>query len=933
MLKIGYNAYPSINYQYISKQSTTIIQLMKSTRILFAIVIFSAFLSQSAFAQDSVVLNNILTKTKRLAEEQPVEKVYLHFDKPYYAVADTMWFKAYVTTEQNLPSPWSKIVYVEVWNAQDSLMQTVRLPLKNSVANGNIALNMQNYKQGNYYVRAYTLWMINFSDAYFFTKTIPIGEAIDKQLITNISFNTEPSDKGLKTTAKIQFRDMSKKVLVNKTVNWRVLSNYDVYTKGKGTTDQNGVLTVVITSKPGEIITKGDIITDISIAEKEIASASFKLKQTASDIDVQFFPEGGQLINGIPNQVGFKGIKTSGLSVDFKGSLVDDTGSELTTFTSSYAGMGSLFMTPEAGKSYKAKITFKDGSIKTFDLPKAVDAGISLQITNSNAEFINLKVLANGPYFEAYKDKGFFIVAQSTNVVYYAAKAELKNQVITTRIPKKNFPSGVVQITLFNDKGDPISERLSFVLHQDALNLAVKTDLPIYKPRQKVKMTLDAKSAGLPSLGNFSISVIDEQKVPVDENSETTILSSLLLTSDLKGYIEKPNYYFTKTDEKKLADLDKLMLTQGYRRFTYKDILANKYPVVTIAPEEGIAITGTLRDRTGMPIRKGAMRLMVPGKPISSETITTNMGVFRFQNLNIPDSSEVVVSAKYNANAANLMIMLDGNPSPVAGKNINVADEVANIDTVLSSYLSNSQKQYRYMKTLKTVEIKGAAIKKPSHADHSALSSLSMMPDHLLSADRFVGGCNFLLECLKTMATGMTFDTENFYVSRDFNQGGRTPVQVFINGNPVDARDINSVNVTDLESVEVFLKDDLGTVDRAYGTKGVLVINTKKAPVGKKITKEELMNMLPKNNIVNFTPMGYAKEREFYSPKYIPNAIPTSSDLRTTIYWNPKLMTDDNGNISFEFFNADGRGSYRAVVEGFDKNGNIGRAVYRYTVK
>ncbi|RZK52120.1 MAG: hypothetical protein EOO91_19890 [Pedobacter sp.] len=98
-----------------------------------------------------------------------------------------------------------------------------------------------------------------------------------------------------------------------------------------------------------------------------------------------------------------------------------------------------------------------------------------------------------------------------------------------------------------------------------------------------------------------------------------------------------------------------------------------------------------------------------------------------------------------------------------------------------------------------------------------------MTPDHLLSADRFVGGCNFLLECLKTMATGMTFDTENFYVSRDFNQGGRTPVQVFINGNPVDTRDINSVSAAEIESVEVFLKDDLGTVDRAYGTKGVLV--------------------------------------------------------------------------------------------------------------
>lgn len=908
---------------------------MRLTRILFTLITFTFIFGTTAFAQDadSIALNKIITKTKKLSDEQPVEKVYLHFDKPYYAVADTMWFKAYVTIEQNLPTPLSKIVYVEVWNAQDSLIQTVKLPLKNSVAYGHIPLNMQNFKQGNYYVRAYTLWMLNFSDAYFFTKTIVLGEAIDKQLITNITYVNEQSDKGIKTTAKIQFRDLSKKVYANKTVNWRVLSNYDVFTKGKATTDQNGVISVVVTSKPGDPITKGNIITDINIAEKETASVSFNLKQSLNDVDLQFFPEGGELISGIPNQVGFKAVKTTGLGIDAKGAIIDEQNNELTAFSTSNAGMGSFFITPEAGKTYRAKVTFKDGSSKIFTLPKAASSGITLQVVNSTPEFINLKILANTSFYEANKDKAFFIVAQNTNAVYYAAKANLRNQIIITKIPKKNFPSGIAQITLFNANSEPISERLAFVLHPEAMNLAVKTDLPSYKPRQKVKMTVDAKSAGLPIVGDFSVAVIDEQKVPTDENAETTILSSLLLSSDLKGFIEKPNYYFTKTDEKKIGDLDKLMLTQGYRRFSYKEILAGQYPQVTYLPEQGISISGTLRDRTGMPIKKGSMRLMVTGKPISAQLLTTNMGLFKFENLNFPDSSQVVVSAKYNPNAANLMIMLDGTPAPMGAKNVNAAEEVTNIDTVLSAYLNNSQKQYRYLRTLKTVEIKGAPIKKPSHADHSALSGLNSQPDHLLSADRFSAGCSFLLDCLKTMATGMTFDREDFYVSRSFNQGDRTKAQVFLNGMPVDTRDINTVNISELESVEIFLNDALGTVDRVYGTRGVLVINTKKPPVGKKISKQELLDMIPKTNVITFSPMGYSKEREFYSPKYLPNAQITSNDLRTTIYWNPKVNTDEKGNVSFEFFNADGRGSYRAVVEGFDKNGNVGRAVYRYTVK
>ncbi len=905
---------------------------MKFTRILFALLFLTGL---SAFAQqDSIALNNIISKTKKLSDEQPIEKVYLHFDKPYYAVADTMWFKAYVTIEQNLPSPLSKIVYVDVFNAKDSLIQTLKLPVKNSVAYGNIPLNMTTYQQGNYYVKAYTVWMLNFDSAYFFSKNITLGEAIDKQLNTYVSFTNEAVDKNIKTTVKIQFKDLNKKVYANKQVNWRVFSNYDEFAKGKGTTDQNGVLSINVTSKNGEAITRGEIITDIVVGEKETATANFKLKQSLNEFDFQFFPEGGELISGVPNQIGFKAIKNSGLGVDIKGSIIDEQNNEIATFTSGFAGMGSFYLTPENGKSYTAKITLKDGTVKNFNLPKAAASGIGLQATNAPGDFINVKIIANIPFFEANKGKTFFVVTQNANVVYYAAKASLSNQVVLIKIPKKDIPSGIAQITLFNSENQPLSERLTFVLHADAMSLALKSDLPTYKPRQKVKLTLDAKAAGVPTIGDFSISVIDEQKVPVDENSETTILSSLLLTSDLKGYVEKPNYYFVKTDDKKLGELDKLMLTQGYRRFAYKEILEGKYPAVSYLPEQGINITGTLRDLTGMPVRKGAMRLVVTNKPISAETLTSNSGLFNFQNLTFPDSAQVVISAKYNPNAANLMIVLDGMPTAGAGKNPNLVDEVNNIDTVLAAYLSNSQKQYRYLRTLKQIEVKApSTVKKPSHTDHSSLSSLGQA-DHTIDGESF-NTCAFLLDCLKSRATGLTYvdNEQKFYISRDYNTGTKIPVQVFLNGMPIDARDINTVMTNELESVEIFLRDPLGTIDRLYGTRGVLVINTKKKPVGKKISKQELMDMFPKANVITYNPMGYSKEREFYSPKYLPAAPITNTDLRTTIYWNPKVVTDDKGNVNLEFFNADGKGTYRAVIEGFDKNGNIGRTVLRYTVK
>ena len=109
--------------------------------------------------------------------------------------------------EQNIPSQLSKIVYVDVINERDSLVETLKLPTTNSVATGNIPLTPGNYKQGNYFIRAYTVWMLNFSDQYFFKKTIPIGEAIEKQLITHFNYTSTQTDKSQSINAIIQFKN------------------------------------------------------------------------------------------------------------------------------------------------------------------------------------------------------------------------------------------------------------------------------------------------------------------------------------------------------------------------------------------------------------------------------------------------------------------------------------------------------------------------------------------------------------------------------------------------------------------------------------------------------------------------------------------------------------------------------------------------------
>lgn len=906
---------------------------MNFIKISFLSLLLSFIFQVSAFAQDdSVSLNTIIEKAVKYSEHFPPEHAHIHFDKPYYAVGDTIWFKAYVASRLRQPSPLSKIIYVDVINERDSLIETIKLPMSNGVAHGNLTLAPLNYSQGNYQFRAYTNWMLNFGEAYFFSKTVPIGNTLNKRLYTNIQLDGTQTEKSAQVNVKVQFKDEQGKPYSNRRVTWKVDSKFETISKGRGTTDQNGYLTLSVSNSNKELLDAGKLETVLALDDRNLSSY-FPLKSALTTNDIQFLPEGGIAIAGLTTKFAFKAIKSDGLGIGAKGEITDNTGKKIADFASQHLGMGSVSFIPELDKNYTAKVTFADGSSGTFKLPEALTEGISIAVTNTDTANLSVRISASSSFLENYRDKAFYIVAQSAGAICYAAQTKLQSQVYNALIPKNKFPTGIVQITLFTSSGMPLSERISFVQHANPFTIQLSSDKPSYQPRQKVKLNISAKNPLNVLPGSYSLSVVDETKVPFNEDAETSILSSLLLKSDLKGYIELPNYYFNKQDAKRREDLDLLMLTQGYRAFEYENYLNDKYPAISFMPEQGMDITGTLRMMNGMPVNKGNMQLSIPDKKISMSVLTDADGRFRFSNLDFPDSSKAILSARNNLNSKNMMIMVDGAAFPAITKNYNIADEVINIDSILSPYLENSKRQYRTANLLEEVVVKAKSpVKRPSHADHSSLSGLSMVPDHFIEGDRFKD-CPMLINCLKTSAMGLMFADEQFYIARDYNAGRRTPVQIFLNGMPIDVVGLNSVASSEVESVEIFLKDELGTVNRLYNTNGVLVVNTKKVET-MKIKPGDLADLLPKSNVVDFTPLGYRKGKQFYSPKYEgPRKGVISADLRTTIFWEPMITTDKAGNASVEFYNADGRGSYRAIIEGMDNEGNIGRYLYRYTVK
>ncbi|WP_179413363.1 Ig-like domain-containing protein [Mucilaginibacter sp. E4BP6] len=907
--------------------------LKKITLAACLLIVFTL----SAFAQeDSIPLRTIITKTNQYTQNFPVEKVYLHFDKPYYAVGDTIWFKAYVTLEQNQLSAISKIVYVDMINNRDSVVASLRLPVTNGTADGNIVLPQVSFVEGNYHVRAYTTWMRNFDQGYFFNKNIAVGNIEDRDtpIDTHISFVNSVTSSAEKITAHIIYKDQDGSPLTNRRVSWKVQSDDETIDKGKGVTDQNGGLDITFTSNKKGVFAAADLTAVIELNYKKSITNTYPLKTAAIEKDVQFFPEGGNMLSDVHAKIAFKAINSNGMGIDIKGSVIDDGNNEVAQFTSQHLGMGEFVFEPQSGKSYKAKVSFSDGTQNTYDLPKVLDEGIYLSVNNTNPDSLTIRLASNQAFLDKFKNTLFYIIAQSGGTVYYAAQTNLQNLLYTSIVAKSKFPTGILQFSLLTSEGDPLSERLVFIQHNDLLNVAINTDKQLYTTRQRVHMNLSVKNKDVPDVGTFSLSVTDESKVPYNEDSETTILSTLLLTSDLKGYIEKPNYYFNHVDAKRVDDLEVLMLTQGYRRFDYGDIVAGKNPQLSFLPEQGITVSGKLRSSSGIEVPHANIHLNFSDRLSPEDATTDESGNFRFSNLNFKDSTKIVLSAKNNPNYKDLVITANSDTWPALVKNINSPDNVQNIDSTLSVYLKNTKRQYAGTRMLKEVVIVAKSeVKKPSHTDYPALTGLSPQPDHVVSGVQ-LSGCNFLLDCLRGAAFGFTFDNDNFYLTRDYNQGNKsTPAAIYYNGMPVDVNYLSNIDSKTVESVELFNNDGLSSINKMSNTKGVIVINGKPVPKGEKISLSQLRDMMPQYNLITINPLGYVRAKEFYVPKFsVPKTNLAYSDLRTTIYWNPKIITDATGKAAFDFFNADGKGLYRAVLEGIDADGNIARYVYHYKV-
>ncbi|MCZ4243455.1 carboxypeptidase-like regulatory domain-containing protein [Pedobacter punctiformis] len=884
---------------------------------LFVAISFMAFKMEDPFTE-------LLKKLDEYTNKYPQEKVHLHMDKPYYAIGDDIWFKAYVVnTKTQAPSLISKVLYVELINEKDSVKKQVKLPLMGGVTWGDFKLT-DSLGEGNYRVRAYTRYMRNFGTDFFFDKTIKVGNSWANKVFTNTQYSFVKENNTDKVNATIHFEDKNGVAYKENEVNYDVQLDYRSVAKGKTKTNLSGDAQISFANAQMASNKTGKIVATITLDNKQKVVKTIPITSTSNSVDVQFMPEGGTLIEDLPQKIAIKAINSAGHGEDVSGIIVDDSGNELTTFETSYLGMGNFIFNMQPGKTYTAKIKFKDGSTKDFRLPLAQKSGYAVAVNNLDTAKVSLKIMASNDIVNGEELK---VVAQQGGNVYYVSKAKMDKQVLLANIPRKNLPAGIIQFTLFSATNQPIAERLIFNQNkQDLIDVALNNSGVSTNKRGKSTFTFDASSEQKPVVGSFSVSVTNASKVEPDEDNETNILTSLLLTSDIAGYVEKPNHYFLNDDVKTQKELDNLMLTQGWRRFNWKNIINSQNPNITYKPEESLSISGTVM-KGNKPVVGGKVMLMATkGTVFILDTITNAEGKFVFDNLTFGDSTKFVVQARTKTERKFVDINLDVVPGQIVTKNKNGADVEINVNNALMKYIKESDNYFNEMTRLglleRTIKLDEVTItEKKNPVKNSSNLNGAGHADYILKADD-LSTCVTLSQCLQGRLPGVIFRGTTPYLMRSQNQ----PMSIVLDGMQVEADFLDNITPTDVETIELLKSIGNTAIYGSQGGGGVLVITTKRGGGDYSYNRYA-------PGILSFSPKGFSVSREFYAPKYDQTNNPNTADYRTTIYWNPQVVAGTDGKAKFEFYNANEPGNYRVVIEGIDAVGHLARKVYTYDVK
>ena len=899
----------------------------------------------NVFGQD---VKTITTQLEKFRKNYPQEKVHLHLDKPYYSLGDTIYFAAYVVNaEKNTPSVISNILYVDLIRDSSNIIQTLKFPVVDGIVYGSLNIN-DSLKEGYYRIRAYTNWMRNFDDAFFYDVVIAVADGFN-DVIATPSFQFNDVDK---TTGNflLQYTSLADVAVNNKEVAYSVLVNNKEKTSGKTSTDDNGKLQIDLAALKLQHGQPATLITDLKPGNKTTITKEVSINIPATKNTIYFFPEGGDLVAGITTSLGFKAVNADGLGVDVSGIIKDDSTNEAVPFQSGFAGMGSCLFTPQLNHSYHAIVQYKDANKDEVPLPAVNTNGYILSVDNNNADSLIINITS-----KQITSNNVTIVGQTNNRIQFIKLLSFINGNTRISLSKKKLPTAILQLTLFDTMLRPVAERLVFINHQDTLNVQIAFDKTVYTKRAKTIMKLKVQDdKGNPVNGSFSLAVTDAGVVNQKQN-QPNIFADLFLTSDIKGYVENPNHYFDTINKTTIKELDDLLLTQGWRRFVWQDLLADKNPASIYSKEKSLSVAGRAVTTNGNAISgKHITLLSRKGQAYILDTTTDIDGNFIFTDLNFNDDNPFFLQASKTDNKEDAVIKLTNFSAPSIINNKNMPGMVQPYDNLILPYLVQTKQavdvSHKYGLQKNEQQLKDVTVKtvQQTRRQQAVAPSYNLNgpgnADQILTYEDFYN-CHDVNTCLAGKLTGVFFKmvvedpaayTKVWHLLPFSSSGMGKPMMVVLDGAYLTAEnrtlDMRNIPIQNVQSIEVLRTGGYLNVYGFGGTGGVLVITTKQGGINYdegRIPKKAVEDMV-------FTiAKGYAAQREFYMPPYADTAVYNSTvpDKRTTIFWKPVITTDDNGNATVEWFNADNTGSCNVVIEGLSVDGKLAHATSVYKTK
>ncbi|GAB3930245.1 TonB-dependent receptor plug domain-containing protein [Mucilaginibacter myungsuensis] len=872
----------------------------------------------------------------------PIEKVYLHIDKSHYNLSDTLWFKAYVTNADNSPTKQSGLLYVELIDDSTDVVRRVSLPIKFGTCDGNISLNPKVFHDGAYTLRAYTNWMRNFGDDQFFDQRFYLGSSPQKAWLVNAKAALTKVDGSDRLDVDVKLNNPDRSAVTLRDVKVKLYSGNKLILEDDIRTGINGSLRVTKDLK--KVTDRKNLMLQVLTRNKSKLVQIPVFVDSVKQIDLQFMPEGGNLVAGQTSVLGFKAITDAGKGIQVNGAIYDSKNIKVTDIASLYRGIGEVSFTPLPGERYVARLSTPGIVAKEYQIPAAMPAGTLLQIdnvTDTDSLKVSVRGIENNGLAPSYT-----VLGTARGRLYFTRQIPAVNR--SFAISKREFPTGVTAITLM--RGNiPLNERLVFIDHQDRLNIRVTSDKIAYGKRELVNLEIAVTDqAGVPAQADLSLAVTDLGQVRADTLGNNNIATSLLLKSQLKGDIETPGQYFANNNVKTRRALDNLMLTQGWSAYGIRAALRG-FPTRYRA-EGPYEIEGTIADQYYKPIPNVPVFISSKIPPLIAKTMADSTGKFIFKGLVPNDTTSYFIQARRNNNKElrEGRVLVNNNwPLVVPNTKANVlvpwyvnSDELSLRQAKLSYTPAFDDDVEAEGTLLRNVNIGAKKFIKGSRNPFGEGRS-DLAYDE---ADLRESGTTNIWQFLKQKLPGIYETVVSIFVPENpipyqyprmnvlkLGQHYVAQGDLALNGVAISVSKYMLMNMTiqDLAGIEVSYSKKY-TNSTTLHLRRPPTYNIARIDITTKVQIE--LGRRPDNikySVAIFRPMPVMYGQQFYSPKYTSKNNDAIPDYRSTIFWEPNLRTNFNGRAKVSFYTSDLPQNYGVNIQGLSAEGELGSAVIK----